>query len=350
VTDPNPGDYGQFMQAVGREFGSYVKLYSIWNEPNQTQELEPQYLGGNPNKTLESAVIYRKLFLDGYAGLKLSGNFAGTKVLMGETSPLGVKAVDISPPLAFLRGVLCLNSHYVKARSCGMLPAAGYAQHPYDQEQGPFWKPPSYDDGADDVTIATLGQLQSALRLAADAHAIPRSTPIYITEFGVQSYPNHDLGVPVAKQAEYDAIAERTAWNDPDVASFSQYLLSDDPDPGEGSFQTGLVYVNGKPKPLYNGYRLPLTVTVKNGSRVAFWGLVRPAAAASPLVLQYSDNNGRSWQQLLTAETNTSGYWTASGLFDRQRIWRVEWTSPSGTVYVGAPVRAYVTGNPKPQS
>jgi hypothetical protein len=350
VTDPNPGDYGQFMQAVGREFGSYVKLYSIWNEPNQTQELEPQYLGGNPNKTLESAVIYRKLFLDGYAGLKLSGNFAGTKVLMGETSPLGVKAVDISPPLAFLRGVLCLNSHYVKARSCGMLPAAGYAQHPYDQEQGPFWKPPSYDDGADDVTIATLGQLQTALRLAADAHAIPRSTPIYITEFGVQSYPNHDLGVPVAKQAEYDAIAERTAWNDPDVASFSQYLLSDDPDPGEGSFQTGLVYVNGKPKPLYNGYRLPLTVTVRNGSRVAFWGLVRPAAAASPLVLQYSDNNGRSWQQLLTAETNASGYWTASGLFDRQRIWRVEWTSPSGTVYVGAPVRAYVTGNPKPQS
>jgi len=39
---------------------------------------------------------------------------------MGETSPLGVTAVDISPPLAFLRGVLCLNSHYVKASSCGM--------------------------------------------------------------------------------------------------------------------------------------------------------------------------------------------------------------------------------------
>jgi len=351
VTDPNPGDYGQFMQAVGREFGSYVKLYSVWNEPNQTQELEPQYLDGNPHKTLESAVIYRKLFLDGYAGLKQSGNFAGTKVLMGETSPLGVTSVDISPPLAFLRGVLCLNSHYVKASSCGMLPAAGYAQHPYDQEQGPFWKPPTAFDGADDVTIATLGQLQTALRLAADAHAIPRNTPIYITEFGVQSYPNRYLGVPVAQQAEYDAIAERTAWNDPDVASFSQYLLSDDPDPGdEGSFQTGLVYVGGKPKPLYNGYRLPLTVTVTGGSRVAFWGLVRPAAAAGPVVVQYSDNNGSSWQQLLTAQTNANGYWSASGLFDHQRVWRVQWTSPSGTVYAGAPVRAYVTGNPKPQS
>ena len=350
MTDPNPGDYGQFMQAVGREFGGFVKLYSIWNEPNQTQELEPQYLDGNPHKTLESAVIYRKLFLDGYAGLKASGNFAGTKVLMGETSPLGVTAVDISPPLAFLRGVLCLNSHYVKASSCGTLPTAGYAQHPYDQEQGPFWKPPSDLDGADDVTIATLGQLQTALRLAADAHAIPRSTPIYITEFGVQSYPNRDLGVAVAKQAEYDAIAERTAWNDPDVVSFSQYLLSDDPDPGEGSFQTGLVYVGGKPKPLYDGYRLPLTVSLKGGSQVAFWGLVRPATAASAVVLQYSDNNGNSWQQLLTAQTNANGYWTAGGSFDKQRIWRVQWTSPSGTVYVGAPVRAYLSGNPKPQS
>ncbi|HEX2702283.1 MAG TPA: hypothetical protein VHM72_02485 [Solirubrobacteraceae bacterium] len=349
VTDPNPRDYGQFTQAVGREFGSYVKLYSIWNEPNQTQELEPQYLDGNPKKTLESAVIYRKLFLDGYAGLKASGNFAGTKVLMGETSPLGVTAVDISPPLAFLRGALCLNTHYVKARGCGMLPAAGYAQHPYDQEQGPFWRPPRAYGGADDVTIATLGQLQTALRLAADAHAIPKSTPIYITEFGVQSYPNHYLGVPAATQAEYDAIAEQTAWNDPDVASFSQYLLSDDPDPGEGSFQTGLLYVKGKPKPLYNGYRLPLTVTVSGGSRVSFWGLVRPATAASQVALQYSDNGG-AWQQLLTAQTNALGYWSATGLFDKQRVWRVQWTSPSGTVYVGAPIRAYLTGNPKPQT
>lgn len=345
VTNPNPADYGQFMKAVGREFGSYVKLYSVWNEPNQNQFLLPQYLDGNPHKTLESAVIYRQLFLDGYAGLKASGNFAGAKVLMGETSPLGISSEDISSPIPFLRGVLCLNSNYVKAHGCGELPTAGYAQHPYDNASGPFERPP-----AGDVTIATLGRLQTALARAAAAHAIPHGTPIYITEFGVQSHPNLSLGVPVAQQAEYDAIAERIAWSDPAVASFDQYLLTDDPNPGEGSFQTGLQYASGSPKPLYAGYRLPLTVTVEGGAHVAFWGLVRPASGATSVVLQYSANNGASWQPLLTAQTDAAGYWTASGRFATNRTWRVQWTSASGTVYDGAPVRAYVTGDRKPQS
>ncbi len=349
VTNPNPRDYGQFMQAVGREFGSYVKLYSVWNEPNQTQFLLPQFQGGNPHKTLESAVIYRQLFLDGYNGLRASGNFSGMKLLMGETSPVGVSAVDISAPLQFMRGVLCLSSNYVKSRSCGMLPTAGYAQHPYDQKQGPFWRPPANLGGADDVTIATLGHLETALRRAATAGAIPRATPIYITEFGVQSYPNRLNGVPVAQQAEYSAIAERIAWSDPNIASFDQYLLTDDPNPGEGSFQTGLDYFNGLQKPAYAGYRLPLTVSVTGGSHVSFWGLVRPAIAPTQVVLQYS-NGGAAWAALLTAQTNAFGYWTASGNFARHRLWRVQWTAPDGTVYDGPAVRAYVTGNPKPQS
>jgi hypothetical protein len=346
VTDPNAADYGKFMQAVGREFGPYgVKLYSVWNEPNQTQFLLPQYANGKPSSTLESAQIYRQLYIDGYAGLQASGYGSGAKVLMGETSPVGISSVDISSPLAFMRGVLCLNSAYVKARSCGMLHTAGYAQHPYDSAEGPFWSAPSGD-----VTMASLGRLQTALQRAADAGAIPHGTPIYITEFGVQSYPNRLLGVPAAQQAEYDAIAERIAWSDPDVASFDQYLLSDDPDPGEGSFQTGLEYVKGAQKPLYAGYRLPLSALVEGGSHVSLWGLVRPASAATSVVLQYSSNNGASWHQLATVPTGANGYWAATSALVAKRVWRVQWTSPDGTVYVGAKTRAYVSGNPRPQT
>jgi hypothetical protein len=303
--------------------------------------LLPQYVGN----TIKSAAIYRQLFLKGYAGLQASGNAAGAKVLMGETAPLGVRVEDIAAPLPFMRTVLCLNSNYVKAKSCGKLPAAGYAQHPYfDKGQGPFWNPPSGD-----VSINTLGRLSSALSRAAAAGAIPKNLPIYITEFGVQSQPNQLLGVPVAEQAEWDAISERIAWDNPRVASFSQYLLTDDSDPGEGSFQTGLEYVNGQPKPLYNGYRLPLTVT-RSGSRVSFWGLVRPASSAASIVLQYSNNNGKTWGTLLNATTTANGYWTASGNFAQNRIWRVQWTAPNGTQYVGAAVRAYTSGSSKPQS
>ncbi len=76
--------------------------------------------------------------------------------------------------------------------------------------------------------------------------------------------------LPLPKQAEFDAIAERIAWSDPRVAGFSQYLLQDDPKGGvAGSavhggtvgFQTGLLTAAGKPKPLYKAWPLPLTVT-----------------------------------------------------------------------------------------
>ena len=35
ITRPDDQDFGEFMTAVAREFGSEVSLYSIWNEPNQ---------------------------------------------------------------------------------------------------------------------------------------------------------------------------------------------------------------------------------------------------------------------------------------------------------------------------
>jgi hypothetical protein len=339
VTNPSATDYGQFMQAVGAEFGSTVKLYSIWNEPNQPQFLLPQYVHGK----LKSAAIYRGLYMAGYAGLEASGNFAGMTVLMGETSPVGVKASGIPAPLAFLRGVLCLNAHYVKVGNCSELQLGGWAQHPYAEKQGPFWVPTNHDD----VSIGTLGRLVTALNRAASAGAIPADVPVYITEFGVISRPNPDIGVSVARQAEFLSISERLAWQNPRVASYAQYLLTDAP-PIAGnplirwtSFQSGLEYLNGRAKPSYNGWRLPLTVTWRGLKTASFWGLVRPATAATSVTLEYSTNGGATWMQQAVVNTDASGYWTATSSFARNRVWRVEWTSPDATVYDGATTRAY---------
>ena len=225
-TNPSSKDFQLFMQAVGRHYGKTVKLFSIWNEPNQPQYLRPQYVSGR----LASPALYRSLFLAGYAGLKASGNFAGMKVLMGETSPIGVLAAGIPAPLAFMRGVLCLDGSYHPIGHCSKLPADGYAQHPYTSNLGPFWVPGGKQDPHhDDITIATLGRLSSALDRAAAAGAIRPDLPIYVTEFGIQSYPNHTLGVPLAQQAEFQAISEKIAWSNPRVVSFDQYLLRDDP-------------------------------------------------------------------------------------------------------------------------
>ena len=76
---------------------------------------------------------------------------------------------------------------------------AGYAHHAYTTNVGPRFRPPSPND----VTIGVLSRLSGALDRAAGAGALPRNTPIYLTEFGIQSKPNPFLGVPVAQQAEY---------------------------------------------------------------------------------------------------------------------------------------------------
>ena len=111
----------------------------------------------------------------------------------------------------------------------------------------------------------------TALDRAAAAGAVRRDLPIYITEFGVQSYPNPVVGVPLAQQAEFDAIGEQIAWSNPRVASFSQYLLHDDHPVGGRvvGFQSGIETYSGAHKPLYNGFRLPLTVTRTPGGVVA---------------------------------------------------------------------------------
>ena len=339
-TSPNTSDFTLFMEAVGRRYGRRVKLFAIWNEPNQPGFLRPQYVHG----TLLSATIYRRLFLAGYAGLRASGNFSGMRVLMGDTSATGVQSQHIPPPLAFLRGVLCLNSNYKPIGHCAQLPAAGWAQHPYAGSH-PLAAPPT-----DDVTISTLGRLVTALDRAAAAGAIRRALPVYLTEFGVESYPNHIVGVSLQAQAEYDAIAEKLAWTNPRVASFSQYLMRDDGPrtSGKGTsggFQSGLETSTGTQKPAYAGFRLPLVVT-QSGGGVSLWGLVLPTHRTTRVVVQYSANGGASWHQLEVEHTNSSGAWSGSGRFTRHRMWRVLWTAPGGAIFTGAPTRAYTaSGN-----
>lgn len=333
VTRPNASYFKEFMTAVAKHYGSDVSLYAIWNEPNHPDFLMPQYVGKQP----ASPRIYRSLFQEGYAGLQ-AGGISHPKVLMGETAPTG--DARVVHPLAFLRGVLCLNAKYKRSPTCGSLPAYGYAHHAYTNAAGPSYVPPNKED----VTIATLSRLSNALNLAGKAHAIKSGMPIYLTEFGIQSYPNKELGVPVAKQAEYDAIAEQIAYENPRVAAFSQYLLRDDPLGGKpGSqfigFQTGLEYVNGSPKPLFHAFPVPLVVK-KQHSGFSLWGLVRPAGKATNVTVLIEPRGSRKFRVLKTVHTNSAGYWTLHSHTTGSH-WRVRWTSPSGTKYEGPSIAAH---------
>ncbi len=352
VTRPDDKDFKEFMTAVALHYGSMVSLYAIWNEPNHPQFLRPQF---NSRGKPESPRIYRGLFQAGYEGLKAAG-IAKPKMLMGETAPVGYDTVSKSEirkegakallhdvaPLAFLREALCLNSKYRKAGTCGMLPVYGYAHHAYTVGS-PYTRPQKPDD----VMIGVLSRLSHALDEAEHAHAIPRHVPIYLTEFGIQSKPSI-LGVSTAKQAEYDAIAEKIAWSNSRVAAFSQYLLRDDPLgglPGSGvhggaiGFQTGLETVNGARKPLYYGFPVPLVVA-KQGHGFSLWGLVRPSTGTTKLKVMVEPRGSKKYRTLKVVQTNSLGYWSLKSSV-RGSHWRVSWRSPAGVAYNGPPVAAH---------
>jgi hypothetical protein len=354
VTKPDPKDFEEFMTAVARHygptgaFGSTVSLFSIWNEPNHPAFLQPQW---NTNGTPASPRIYRALYQAGYAGLK-AGGIASPQVLLGETAPTGYDKVNYKrekskallhdvAPLLFLRETLCLNAKYKKSGSCTSLTAAGYAHHAYSTAAGPLYKPKEKDS----VTIGVLSRLSSALSKAFAARAVTSNLPIYLTEFGVQSKPNKYLGVPVAQQAEFDALAEKIAWSNPRVAAFSQYLLVDDPQGGKpGSsvnggtigFQTGLEYLGGKPKPLYYAWSVPLVVT-KSGSGYSLWGLARPTTGATKITVLVEPKGSKKYKTLKTVATNSLGYWTLHSS-TKGVHWRVRWVSPTGVKYEGPPI------------
>jgi hypothetical protein len=334
VTDPNPAEFGAFATAVVRRYGDRVSLWSIWNEPNHPDFLRPQYKKGKP----ASPRIYRTLFRAGAAAIRAKGGQHDT-ILMGETAPIG--NTNVVRPLVFLRGALCLDSHWHKSARCGQLDADGYSHHPYTKRSGPRYRPPNHDD----VTIGVVSRLVRALDRASKAGALRHGQGVYLTEFGVQSEPDPFVGVSLARQAEYIGIAEQIAFSNPRVKSFSQYLLSDDPPrPGPriarfSGFETGLRASNGTAKPAYDAFRLPLVVTNYGPSDV-LWGRVRPYPHKTTVLLQTA-RPGKAWRDYKQVETNAAGVYGLKAAHIKGRRFRVRWTAPDGTVYSGPPIRSY---------
>jgi hypothetical protein len=334
LSSPDPKEYRAFATAMGRRYGASVSTWSIWNEPNQPQFLKPQYKSGKP----ASPKLYRKLYQAAYAGLRSTPANAQDTILIGETSPRGNQ--NVVHPLAFLRGTLCLDSKYRKSKSCGELDAGGYAHHAYTTSAGPRFKP----SDTDDVTIGVLSRLTSALDKAAAAGALPEKLPVYLTEFGIQSTPDKVSGVSLAKQAAYLAIAEHMAYVNPRIAAFSQYLLSDDPPRSDGykygGFESGLRSADGKAKPAYEGFRLPLAVEVYGRTDV-LWGLVRPHRAVGKVTIERRLSGYKTWRTLKTVNTTASGVYALKTPHKKGQHYRVKWTASDGKTYTGPSVRGY---------
>jgi hypothetical protein len=334
LTRPSPAAFAAFVTALGRRFGDQIDTWAVWNEPNQPQFLRPQFARGGQ---AESPKIYRSLFQAAVRGLANAGQ-GDDKVLIAETSPRGNRS-RIVPPLRFLRGMLCLDATYKKRPKCGALDPDGYAHHAYTTRQGPYFVPPA-PHSTDDVTIGVLSRLTKALDRAQAAGALTKRLPIYLTEFGIQSTPDTQSGVSLAKQVQFRAISERIAWNNPRVVAFSQYLLRDSDPTGKneyGGFESGLRFADGRPKPSLAAFRLPLAVK-RSGSKVSIWGLVRPATGSTTATITYADRGSSRFKTLRTVTTDARGYFTVGSTYRKGRRWNLTWEG-----FSGSPVESYTS-------
>jgi hypothetical protein len=305
VCRPDPAAYGAFVRALGRRYDGTgaglprVDRWSLGNEPNQPAWLQPQLARRRGITFPRSAVLYRGLARAGIAALRATGH-GGDQLLLGETSPIGQTRGPLArrpaAPGDFIRTLLCidgkgraLRGRAAAVRKCGgrfsRLRVSGFAHHPYPQ--GGSKRPTYRGDAATEITLGSTGRLERLLDAAAKRGRIPARLPIHFTEHGFQTDPpDATLGVSPARQAAFINESDWIAFRDRRVHTVAQYKLVDDPI--VSGFQSGLRFADGRPKPAYAAYRLPLWVSAKGVSRLRVYGQARTLApgATAQLALQ----------------------------------------------------------------
>lgn len=313
--EPDAADYAEFVKAVGQRYRS-VKYWSFWNEVNLKRFMQPQSKSG----LAQSAIHYREMYRAAYTALGASGHRSDT-ITLGEIlsrySP-AAKSVG-TQPLVWLRAFFCLDSkgralkgNAAKKYECARfksIKTSGLAYHPYNLS----FAPTAREKEKDNAPIGYLPRVEKLLDQAYKAkHLSSRKLKIYNSEYGIQTNPpDKSLGQPLSKAPYYLNISEYLTWVDPRVATYSQYLLLDDPEiPNVVSFQTGLRFANGEKKPgVYEAFQTPMVVfkTAKS-NKVTIWGCLR-AKTSGTASAEVQIKSGSDWTTIKTIPVSaSSGY------------------------------------------
>jgi hypothetical protein len=209
-------DLTQFARAISSRYSGrndgypFVRFWSVWNEPNLTRFLSPQFVRGRS----VAPANYARLYNAAYTGIKAGNPLA--KVAIGETSPRGSdRPTGLRPdhsPGRFAELV---------ARANPRLRFDAWSHHPYPFNPN---SKPSQVVRWPNVTLASLPRFETELK-----RWFRRATvPIWITEYAHQTRPPDDLGVTYATQAAYIRQAIAMARKLPYVQMFIWFVYHDD--------------------------------------------------------------------------------------------------------------------------
>ncbi|HYZ30012.1 MAG TPA: hypothetical protein VE570_13200 [Thermoleophilaceae bacterium] len=313
---PSAAEFAQFADAVAKRYdGNFpdptskkgnplpaVRLWTTWNEPNHPSFLLPQSERTRGGRWRDVAPhVYRAMHEAAYNSLKRVDQ--QNQVLIGGLSSRGASRPGPErniPPLRFVRDLACVDQNLQPlndpaCRDFHPLQADGFAYHPYSFEAAPN----VVYGGPDTAHLGDLGRLTDLLHQLHDKGRITTALPLYLTEFGYESNPpDTGRGVPPETQARYMSLGSFLAWRNPDTRMFAQFLFQDIADPS--SYQTGLLYPDGRSKPALQAFKLPLWAEAqeKNGQAyVLVWGQVRPGSGAQSVALEAQRPDG-TWHTI----------------------------------------------------
>ncbi|MDP8909429.1 MAG: hypothetical protein M3N47_10025, partial [Chloroflexota bacterium] len=258
---PDPARPGQQLPKV--------KAFQVWNEPNLSKYLNPQWKGRRP----ASPALYRRMLTGFYRGVKSVNR--RTVVVTAGTAPFG----DPQPgggriqPARFWRELLCLRRSRGKLRAAACPNRASFdvlSHHPYSV--GP---PRRTALNPDDVSIPDVRKLSRLLRAAERLkRVLPRKRhQMWVTELSYDSQPPDPDGVPEATHARYLQEAFYLLWRQ-GVDTITWFQIRDQlPRPSYAATnQSGVFFDDGRPKRAAAAFRFPLVAERAGRGSLRVWG------------------------------------------------------------------------------
>lgn len=282
--------FASFAHAAARRY-SWVKHWTIWNEPNRSTFLRPT----------TARTYVQKLLNPAYA--QLHAVIDGVKVGGGVTAPRAGSA-GVAPVA------------WIRAMGAARAKLDAYAHHPYPgrpQLETP-WRPKCVN--CQTITMADLERLEREVERAFGR------TPIWLTEYGYQTNPpDMFLGVSPEQQAAYVASSALRVYRSSSVDMLVYFMVRDDGSPA--GWQSGVRYADGSPKPSYAAFRMPLVQTARRGGIVELWGQVRPRSGAQRFRIWLEGDDRAGWLGGVR-RTDAHGFFTIrlpAPAGSRVRIW-----------------------------
>ena len=307
---PNPSDFADFAQALATRYsGNFapagqpvlpaVQALEIWNEPNTSGAISPQFEG----KTDVAAGIYRDLLNAAYDAVKRVN--PKMLVVTGGTDPYGDPPGGPYPPgiqrvrpVTFWEDVLCVQPvkskkkkgkkkkaapSYVRKGGCnGPVKFDVLAHHPIDNTgKGPL----AHGPNPDDVSTPDLGRVTQILRGAEKAGTtLPGKHQLWVTEFWWDSKPPNPSGASLTTQARWIEQSLYLFWKAGANLAINFVVGDTDVRPNvHAGFQGGVYFQDGRPKPSLTAYQFPFVTSRINRTTLEAWG---KSPAAGKVLIQ----------------------------------------------------------------